>query len=1326
MSSVWSTRQRVAWSAFLDAVQIRTQREAEIRTEFAERTAEIEKERKDADARIEAEFQSAIESFELKKQDTTEAIRNKYDAALEKARGEYAGVKQSAIDLYQQTRTDLEADFKESRWTAGTVREADAKNSQDQLAQQQIDASNQVGKIEVNRKKAVEVLASWTLEIDDQSPPPNPSPIEDAWAALQGHVDASARILEEMRNYKLPKHVIGSRPYLFMSLTALVLMVAAGCLSFFGMNLLTVGAAVLAVPAIVFPLGAFIRVSLFRKMERHAEALWLQMEQALSDAKVGKQNAIDQAKRDYADRAKQIKAQFDDTLNQLQNRIKETQEEARQFRDSTTVTAQKKFEPYLKKVEAEKETKLAQAEKYFAKLHGEILGKRDGDQTAAQTHEQNRTAESTTRHKTEWDQMAEEWSTAWLGFREEMTSIRAAVDRYFPFEHSTFPQVKDVSRGLPFGEMHIGEDNVPNLMPTDEGLVRPDLDKIYFPAMLPFPEKASLLLQSEEEGRETGIHAMEALLFRIWTGLPPGRARVTIIDPVGRGENFAAAMHLGDKDPNLVNTRIWTEIKQIEDVLTDMTAQMETILQRFLRNQYATLAEYNEQADEVAEPFRFVFIANFPVNFTPDSAQRVISLATSGARCGIYTFVLMDTRQPPPHGINLDDLEKVSTTLAWRDGRYAWQDDLYGRYPLTIAEPPTEEISTKFFTEAAEKAVKALRVEVPFQSITPKFEGWWEQDSSRTIDVPIGKAGARRLQNLLLGKGTSQHVLVAGKTGSGKSTMLHVLIMQLVLRYSPDQVQLYLIDFKKGVEFKTYANAKLPHVLVCAIESEREFGLSVLERIDKELTFRGEMFRKLGANDLPTYRAYRAKATDKERETLPPFPRQLLLIDEFQEFFIEDDKVAQQAGTLMDRVVRQGRAFGIHLLMGSQTIGGAFSLARTTIDQMAVRIALQCSEADAHLILSRENTEAKLLTRPGEGIYNAQNGMIEGNNFFQCVWIDDVLRDHLLGEIHRKVAEKGWKQRDAMIVFEGNLPADPRKNPHLMPANKLPPGDANVYRAYLGDAIAIKDPTCAVLRRQSGSNLMMVGQSEEGAFNIQTAACLSISRDHPESQIYFTSGPVLEPHQEESVAALAKVTPTKILVGARELNEQLKALGKEIDARLKGEGTGQPMFLFLYGIQRLRDLKKPDDDFGFGGKKGEEEKPYQTFAKLIREGPPVSIFVILWCDNLTNLGRFLDRQGMREFEMRIIFQMNANDSSNLMDSPVAARLGAKRAFFYSEDQGKMEKFRPYGLLTPEYLGEFGPPPSPNGDNGDPAPSPNGGNGNGHASETEAKKEDAAS
>src|SRR5262249_8114697 len=152
--------------------------------------------------------------------------------------------------------------------------------------------------------------------------------------------------------------------------------------------------------------------------------------------------------------------------------------------------------------------------------------------------------------------------------------------------------------------------------------------------------------------------------------------------------------------------------------------------------------------------------------------------------------------------------------------------------------------------------------------------------------------------------------------------------------------------------------------------SEREFGLSVLQRLDQELKRRGELFRDAGVQDIRGYResgvGIRESGQDSSRtpapdSRVPSLPRIMLIVDEFQEFFVEDDRVAQDAALLLDRLVRQGRAFGLHVLLGSQTLGGAYSLARSTIDQMAVRIALQCSEADAGLILSKDNNAARLL-----------------------------------------------------------------------------------------------------------------------------------------------------------------------------------------------------------------------------------------------------------------------------------------------------------------------------------------------------------------------------
>src|SRR5207248_3504493 len=131
---------------------------------------------------------------------------------------------------------------------------------------------------------------------------------------------------------------------------------------------------------------------------------------------------------------------------------------------------------------------------------------------------------------------------------------------------------------------------------------------------------------------------------------------------------------------------------------------------------------------------------------------------------------------------------------------------------------------------------------------------------------------------------------------------------------------------------------------------------------------------------------------------------------------------AQEAAQMLDRLLRQGRGFGMHMLLGSQTLGGAFSLARSTIDQMADRIALQCSEADAHLILSDDNSAARLLSRPGEAIYNDANGLVEGNNPFQVVWLPEYRREEFLRDIRAMDKQQHPHASRPQIVFEGNAP----------------------------------------------------------------------------------------------------------------------------------------------------------------------------------------------------------------------------------------------------------------------------------------------------------------
>ena len=127
------------------------------------------------------------------------------------------------------------------------------------------------------------------------------------------------------------------------------------------------------------------------------------------------------------------------------------------------------------------------------------------------------------------------------------------------------------------------------------------------------------------------------------------------------------------------------------------------------------------------------------------------------------------------------------------------------------------------------------------------------------------------------------------------------------------------------------------------------------------------------------------------------------------------------------------------------------------------------------------------------------------------------------------------------------------------------------------------------------------------------------------------------------------------------------------------------IYLFIYNLGRFRDLRK-EDDYGFGSaEEGKPAGPGRQFAMLLREGPTLGIHTLAWSDSYSTIGRLLDRQSLRDFEMRVLFQMNATDSSSLMDAPDASRLGLHRAIFYDEGRGHMEKFRPYGLPTAEWL-----------------------------------------
>jgi ABC-type multidrug transport system fused ATPase/permease subunit len=872
------------------------------------------------------------------------------------------------------------------------------------------------------------------------------------------------------------------------------------------------------------------------------------------------------------------------------------------------------------------------------------------------------------------------------------------LDRWDDPAWKTWAPPKDFVSRVRFGELRVDLKQITDQYPRT--LELPGTFAV--PAALTLPRHASLLIHFDKGGRAAAIQTLQTTMIRLLTSLPAGRVRFTLIDPVGLGQNFAGFMHLADHDEALVGGRIWTESEHIERRLTDLTEHMETVIQKYLRNEFETIDDYNAQAGELAEPYRFLVIADLPVNFSQESVRRLASIASTGARCGVYTLISRDLRQPIPGGAHIDEIESHSINLVQQpDGSFQWNDEVFKRFPLTLDAPPPEDFLTRILDVVGKGAKEAKRVEVPFATIAPPVEKIWSASSSSEMTVPVGRAGATRLQSVKLGRGVAQHALIAGKTGSGKSTLLHALVTNTAMWYSPDEVEFYLVDFKKGVEFKTYASNELPHARAIAVESDREFGLSVLQRIDAELARRGELYRKLGVQDLASYRqAASDKRGDVPRFSIdgkgdvplfPVLPRTLLIIDEFQEFFSEDDKLAQDAATLIDRLVRQGRAFGIHVLLGSQTIGGTSGLSRSTIGQMAIRIALQTSEADSQLILGDNNSAARLLTRPGEAIYNDAGGLVEGNSPFQVAWLPDEQRDQFLQQVRNKYQHSAGTSapHEPAIVFEGNAPADITKNRRLMAALASAQPSNQPLKAWFGDPVAIKDPTSVTFRRQAGANVLIIGQQEEPAMALMASAIESIAAQNSSARFIVLDGTPGDSPLAGVLPSVRDALPDGAisLIEYRATENAIADLHAELDRRQSSGGANPPpIFFVVYALQRYRALRKQEESFSFGSS-DEEKKPQadKQFAEILRDGPAVGIHTIAWCDTAAALERTLDRAAMREFDNRILFQMSASDSSNLIDAPTGNKLGNNRALLYSEEQGVSEKFRPYALPGARWL-----------------------------------------
>ncbi|OHB62308.1 MAG: hypothetical protein A2Y76_01055 [Planctomycetes bacterium RBG_13_60_9] len=1037
--------------------------------------------------------------------------------------------------------------------------------------------------------------------------------------------------------------------------------------------------------------------ALWRRAKRQVQREVRAFQEALTGARMALDQQYQLALRDLEQQSRTALEQKETELRKARESLEAAKVRIVKQRSTTLQEIDERQREALDRLKQHRDEALREAEREHREHQSALERRRQEDLARIQARHDEETAVCENEHRTSRQRLEERWDRG-LACIRAMLQDMAHLDEGAAagWDHLSVESWKPPATSptaVRFGAFGLDLRLLADTVLARAGSGLEPTGPMVVPALLEFPRRCSMLLQAPREGRQRAIETLRAVMLRLFTSLPPGRVRFTILDPVGLGESFAGFMHAGDYQEALVGGRIWTEVTQIQQQLEDLTEHMENVIQKYLRNEFDTIEQYNQQAGELAEPYHFLVIADFPTHFSEEAARRLSSIIHSGPRCGVHTLIAYDTRHELPTGIDIEDVSANSIHLVYENGQYVWQDQILRQFPLSLDRPPDETTLTRIMQIVGKAGAKAARVEVPFEAVAPAAHQYWSLDSREELCVPLGRTGATRLQYLRLGRGVAQHLLIAGKTGSGKSTLLHVMVTNLALWYAPDQVELYLIDFKQGVEFKTYVTHHLPHARAIAIESDREFGLSILQRLDAEMTFRGEVFRKAGVQDISAYR-------QSAGETMP---RTVLVVDEFQAFFSEDDKLAQDAAVLLEQLVRQGRAFGIHVVLGSQTLGGVFGLARSTIGQMAVRVALQCSEADSQLILDDENVAARLLSRPGEAIYNDVGGRIAGNSPFQTAWLSDSSRDSYLGRVTELARDK-QVVREPPVVFEGGVPANITENRQLAECLEREAGlpdatsrvrgpaqaaEVSAPRIWLGAPVTMKDPTAVVLRRQSGANVLIVGQRDEVAMNLMTAAIVGLAAQLPRPSIQFV---ILDgsPPDSPLVGVFARVTsalphPCR-LVPRRDVEEVIAELAQEAERREQANQHDAPtVILAIYGLQQYRVLRRREDAFGLSLDDKAEPRPDVQFSELLREGPSVGIHVLAWADTFSTLERTVDRQTLREFDHRVLFQMSATDSSNLVDSPIANQLGFHRALLYSEEQGGLEKFRPYDVLRDDWL-----------------------------------------
>ncbi|MDG4787242.1 FtsK/SpoIIIE domain-containing protein [Micromonospora sp. WMMD1102] len=495
-----------------------------------------------------------------------------------------------------------------------------------------------------------------------------------------------------------------------------------------------------------------------------------------------------------------------------------------------------------------------------------------------------------------------------------------------------------VVRGEAPGPLRIGTVDLPGSVPV--------------PALVPLLDAGHVHLSGTDRAGCDAVVA--ALLLRAVGRGDPGAVRLVGYDPEHLGGGLAGFAPL-----STAGLLTFVGPGGLARLLDDLVDQIRRINETVLAGEYASLRELAAATGRRPEPWRTAVLLGGDELSRHERGQ-LDRVARTGAACGVHLVV---------RGIALPDGPDVHRVVV-ENG--VARLDRCPELPVRPDPAPPATLVTETCREVAAR-VNAGPPPTPFTDLLPPADQMWREDSSGGLVAPIGDGPQGRPVTLTLGD-YPPHALIGGPSGTGKTNLIFAWIGSLAARYSPTELEFYLLDFKEGVSFARFAQGRrdpswLPHMRLVGINvnTDREFGLALLRFLAEELRRRADAAKRHEVTKLAELRAV---------DPTGRWPRIVAVVDEFQMLLAGRDAVAREAADLLEDLARRGRSQGIHLVLASQDVRGIEALwgRPALVAQFTLRIALP----KALRILAERNDAAQVLPRH-HAIVNAESGMSEGN-----------------------------------------------------------------------------------------------------------------------------------------------------------------------------------------------------------------------------------------------------------------------------------------------------------------------------------------------------------